>query len=348
MGNITIRVGAMQSVSSVYFSSRKGLDEFNKEWALGHQPSVTWDLSQLKPGRVNVAAIAFLLALAHRIRAFTGRKQKAVIEWHPNLFSFLFDINFFTVSDNYDLFDWPFEIGGFEGGTTNPNTKILAFNQLESVPDMSDVEGIAKWKQVHREKYRANIIHSCEALFSVNENSNPKNLPLIMSRNCAELVTNSLLWGDATPFIGLQRTKGKIFISVSDIGRGLRSSLIQKRLMARENSDELHAIALACVINKNDFGLKRAISTVVELGGNISISSGQCEINWGADLWRSFLSDIENKHFGHAVQQLTLSCDDINEMPYEKRMNGFLRTWPSSIRGTRVSFSIPLEGKLYK
>ncbi|EGQ8671036.1 hypothetical protein ACPF3S_001333 [Vibrio cholerae] len=348
MGNITIRVGAMQSVASVYFSSRKSLDEFNSEWALGHQPSVTWDLSQLKPGRVNVAAVAFLLALAHRIRVFTGQRQKTVIEWHPNLFSFLFDINFFTVSDNYDLFEWPFEIGGFEGGKTNPNTKVLAFSQLETVPDIRDFEGIAKWKKVHRENYRSNIIHSCEALFSVNENANPKNLPLIMSRNCAELVTNSLLWGDATPFIGLQRTRSNIFISVSDIGRGLRGSLIQKQLVTKQSCDDLYSIALACTINKNDFGLKRAIGTVVELGGNISISSGKCEINWGAELWRHFLTDIDNDGFEYAVQQLAIRSDDTTEASYDKKINGFRRAWPSSIRGTRVSFSIPLEGKLYK
>ncbi|RZQ86772.1 hypothetical protein [Vibrio vulnificus] len=348
MGNITIRVGGMQSVSSVYFSSRKSLDEFNYEWALGHQPSVTWDLSQLKPGKVNVAAVAFLLALAHRVRVFTGQRQKTVIEWHPNLFSFLFDINFFSVSDSYDLFDWPFEIGGFEGGKTNPNTKVLAFSQLERVPDMNDFEGIAKWKRVHRENYRSNIIHSCEALFSVNENSNPKNLPLIMSRNCAELVTNSLLWGDATPFIGLQRTRSNIFISVSDIGRGLRGSLMQKQLVTKQNNDDLYAIALACTINKNDFGLKRAISTVVELGGNISISSGKCEISWGAELWNSFLCDIDNDGFEYAVQQLTSNSDNTIEMSHDKRVSGFRREWPSSIRGTRVSFSIPLEGRLYK
>lgn len=339
----------MQSVSSVYFSSRKSLDEFNQAWAHGHQPSITWDLRQLKPGRVNVASVSFLLALAHRIRLFTGRSQKVVIEWHPNLFSFLFDINFFSVADNYDLFDWPFEIGGFEGGKTNPNTKVLAFSQLEKVPDINSFEEVADWKRVHREKYRANIIHSCEALFSINENSTPKNLPLIMSRNCAELVTNSLLWGDATPFIGLQRTRNKIFISVSDIGRGLRNSLIQKGLLSRQNTDELYAIALACTINKNDFGLKRAISTVIDLGGNISISSGNCEINWGIELWREFLADVDTTGVEHAVLQLTSSSENATDTSsYDRKRNGFHRTWPSSIRGTRVSFSIPLEGKLYK
>ncbi len=346
MENITIRVGTMQSVSSVYFSSRKNLDEFNQAWAQGHQPNVTWDLRELKPGRVNVASVALLLALAQRIRLFTGRSQKVAIEWHPNLFGFLFDINFFSVSDSYDLFDWPFDIGGFEGGKTNPNTKILAFSQLEQVPDIKNFEGIADWKRIHREKYRANIIHSCEALFSINGSSTSKNLPLIMSRNCAELVINSLLWGDATPFIGLQRTRNKIFISVSDIGRGLRNSLIQKGRLPIKGSDDLYATVLACIINKNDFGLKRAIGTVIDLGGNISISSGNCEINWGAELWREFLANVDNIGFEHAVLQL--ASNPKNSTDDSSKMNGFRRTWPSSIRGTRISFSIPLEGKLFK
>ncbi|HFQ5431645.1 hypothetical protein ACSTD8_01705 [Vibrio vulnificus] len=345
MEKIIIDVGGLRSVSSVYFSTRKSLDNFNLAWRSGHQPSVVWDLRQIKAGKINVAAVAFLLALAHRVRQFTGRKQNVVIEWHPNLFTFLSDINFFSVSDSYDLFHWPFEIGGFESGKTNPNTKIISYDQLENVPTMDDIDGISHWKRIHRENYRSDIINSCEALFSVNDVNSPTKLPLIMSRTCAELVTNSLLWGDATPFIGLQRTKNRIFISVSDVGKGLRQSLSQKKVLDKAGNFDpnLASIALACIMNQNDFGLKRAISTVTELGGNISISSGNSEISWGRELWASYLHIVDSSGIIPALSLIKNSEIMEGSVSLEQREYGYFRLWPTSIRGTRVSFSIPIE-----
>jgi len=349
---VNINVGALRSPSAFYFSTRRGLEEFNNGWRNGLQPSVCWDVRQLSIGKVNVGAVAFFLSVAHRVRAFTGRKQKILIDWHPKQFSLLSDIGFFDLADEHDLFDWPFDIGGFDTGKINPNTKILSFEKLYDSPDFSDNNAISEWKQAHREQYRSKIVNKCESLFFASNSSLNRNLPLVMSRTCAELVTNSLLWGDSTSFISLQRTRTKIFINVCDIGRGFKFSLNQKKAFDGLDlpdglNNDLAAIGLGCVINENDFGLKRAISTVLELNGDITISSCNGEVHWAKPIWADFLSDISNYDIRNALMNLSKQVMPFNvQNKSEYNINGFVRDLPSSIRGTRISFHIPLDEEL--
>jgi len=348
MENILIDVGTLQSTSSVFYSTNTGLVEFTEKWSKGHQPSITWDLRNLRVGKVNVAAASFLLAIAHRVRSFTGRKQDILIEWHPKQFTFLYDINFFDLADDYDLFDWPFDIGGYDSGIINPNTKILAYDKLIETPDLNNIQEISEWKQLHREEYRSNIINRCEALFALKDNHRKRSLPLIMSRTCAELVTNSLLWGDSTSFVGLQRTTSRIYISVSDIGKGFKYSLSNKGILKKLNSSvdiesDLVSIIIGCVINENDFGLKRAISTVIELGGNITLSSSKGEVHFGANMWERFIFDIQNCDMEIAINNMISDFFINGKLAIEDREAGYLRSFTSSIRGTRISFTIPLS-----
>ena len=348
MQNININIGFLNSPSAFYFSSRKGLEEFNRGWQSGFQPSVCWDLRQLTVGKINVGAVAFFLAVAHRVRHFTGQSQDILLEWHPKQFSFLSDIGFFEISDQYDLFNWPFTIGGFESEYINPSTKIMSFEQILPPPDYNDETTVAEWKQLHRETYRTEIINNCEALFSSKLHSTNRNLPLIMSRTCSELVTNSLLWGNATSFVSFQRTKSNIFINVCDIGRGFKQSLRSKdafeNLKKEDNSiDDIYAIGLGSVINENDFGLKRAISTVMDLGGDITILSNSGELHWAKPLWESYLQDIDSSGLDYALDSLhTGSIIQTSEERKKLKDRGFSRSWSSSIRGTRIGFYIPI------
>lgn len=347
MDNLTINVGQLQSVASVYANVSKGLLEFNHRWASGHKVGVTWDMTNLTSGHINMTAVSFFLAIAHRVKLFTEQRQTICIDWHPKQFSFLADIGFFKISDEYDLFDWPFEIGGYEINTINPNTKILAFDQIYSSPNYNNAHEIAEWKKVHREQYRREIINRCESLLSVGESYLSRDLPLIMSRTCAELVTNSLLWGNSTSFLALQRSKKSISISVIDIGRGFRSSLGQKNGLLDISAsllDDISAIAIGSVINQNDFGLKRAISTVIELGGTISITSNSGEIHWASDNWNKHLNILHNYNTEHAISSLS---SPLRKATPQDRADGFTRTWSNSIRGTRIEFNIPLREKFY-
>lgn len=347
MDNLTINIGQLQSVASVYANVSKGLLEFNRRWASGHKVSVTWDMTNLTSGHINMTAASFFLAIAHRVRLFTEQRQAIRIDWHPKQFSFLADIGFFKISNEYDLFDWPFEIGGYEINTINPNTKILAFDQIYSSPIYSDSHEVAEWKKVHREQYRREIINRCESLLSVSESYLGRDLPLIMSRTCAELVTNSLLWGNSTSFLALQRSKKSISISVIDIGRGFRSSLGQKSDMLNINTsllDDISSIAIGSIINQNDFGLKRAISTVIELDGTISITSNSGEIHWANDSWQKYLRFLYDYNIESAISSLPTP---IKKSTSQDRENGYTRTWNNSIRGTRIEFNIPLREKFY-
>lgn len=347
MNELKIKVGPLSSIASVYSSTVSKLEEFNNAWKLGALPIIEWDLSDIRTGHINVAAASFFLALAHRVRQFTNESQPIKIDWHPKTFSFLEDINFFQVANEYDLFDWPYEIGGYDDGLINPNTKILAYDKLSSKPNLSIPDEVSEWKKSHRETYRRNIIDRCEALFLDNDHFNNKNLPLIISRTCAEMATNSLLWGESAAFLGLQRSRNMIFISVSDIGLGFKNSFISKNehieFLSKTTIDkDIASLAIGSVINKNEFGIKRAITTVIELGGNITISSGKGEIHWGKTLWLSYLENIEKESLYDAIESLP---ENINKSDSDAKNHGFCRKWSASIRGTRVSFWIPLGGK---
>lgn len=342
MEKININVGQLQSVPSVYANVSDGLLQFNQVWKSGHTAYVSWNLTNLSSGHINVSAVSFFLAIAHRVRIFTEKRQPILIDWHPTQLSFLDDIGFFKISHQLDLFDWPFEIGGYDNNVINPNTRILTFNQIYELPDYADDKQLSNWKKLHREQYRREIIAKCEALFSSEDLYSIRELPLIMSRTCAELVTNSLLWGNATSFLALQRTHTMIVISVTDIGRGFRSSLNSKNMFNKReflNSD-INAIAIGSIINHQDFGLKRAIATVIELGGTISITSNSGEIRWGKKNWLNYINNINEYGIDRAIKNLPFP---IRKSTAEQKNNGYVRYWDSSIRGTRIEFYIPLR-----
>ena len=342
MMKIRINVGSLNSVKAVYNSTKHELEEFNKLWVEGKQPSIEWDLTDLSIGKVNVAGLSFFLALAHRVRDFNGRPQDILIEWHPKQFGFLHDIDFFDIAEEYDLFNWPFAIGGFEAGNINPKTKILSYENVSSLPDILNLNELSEWKKVHRETYRGDIIQRCSSLFEGIAENGKRNLPLVMSRTCAELVTNSLLWGRATAFVGLQRTSNKIFISVSDVGLGLKRSYSLKNKLTPDLTD-IQSIAACSAINLNDFGLKRAIMTVIELSGTVSIISNGGEVHWGQKNWNIFLNQIINIGFENAVMEFKADKEQKEKTNLDHYQNGYSVSLDSKIRGTRISFSIPVE-----
>lgn len=340
---IFINIGGLEGIASVYKHTSKGLQEFNDCWKRGEQSIIHWDIRSLRNKEMNISAISFFLAIAHRVRHFVGYPQPVLIDWNPSIFGFLSDIGFFKIANSYDLFKWPYDIG-HEVGKTNPNTKLLAYNQLSQLPDISNENQLSEWKKRHRENYRADIIDKCESLFVQKDKQKlGANLALVMSRTCAEIAINSLLWGQSAAFLGLQRSGKRITISISDIGIGLKSSLISKQahlnLLNNSNSD-ITSIALCSVTNENGFGLKRAVSTVIKLGGSISIASNSGEIFWRESIWNDFVKCFDANGAENAILKLPTP---IYKAEHCDRENGYIRKWDDSIRGTRVSFSIPIN-----
>lgn len=343
---ITINVGDLSGISSVFRRTKQGLAQFNQSWKQGQIPVVTWDLRELRTGKINVGATSFFLALAQRVRSYSNHPLPILIDWHPKKLGFLFDIGFFEIANKYDLFQWPYAIGGFDGGTTNPNTLLTTFDELSPAPNFEQVELISDWKREHREAYRGYLIELCESLFTKSDRENfgfSNELPLIISRTCSELVTNSLLWGGNTAFVGLQRTSKGILINVSDIGIGMRLSLyrknIKRELISEGKYSDLPAALICSTINEKDFGLKRAISSVIEIGGNITIISNSSEICWSEHNWNGFNNEIRNFGINSAVKNFNMS--HVGNSDLGGKTEGYTKKWDYPIRGTRITFYIP-------
>ncbi|MEZ7206233.1 hypothetical protein [Pseudoalteromonas sp. DY56-GL79] len=345
---LKIKVGGLDSIPSVYFKTSPSLKEFNTYWHSGRVPRVQWDLREIAYGKINVAAASLFLALAHRVRQYTRAPQEILLDYHPKIFAFLTEIKFFNVADEYDLFELPYPIGGYSDLNINPRTQILSLDQFSTRPDIFDIEELAEWKRVHREQFRKLLIADCSDLFrSVQMGPSEKDLPLIISRICAEIAINSLLWGQATAFLGLQRSRNLIGISVIDVGKGFRQSFKEKNIHSEimqsangENAD-LYACLLASITNEKHFGLKRAIENVISAGGNISIGSGSAEVHWGEKLWCSFIEHCRDYGVKAAISEigkLTFKAGT------ENKKDGYVRIWNNSIRGVRVNFSMPVQG----
>lgn len=344
---IVINTGGLQSISSIHKNFSEGLSDFNQKWKEGKTPLVEWDLRNIIPGKISITALAYFLAIAHRIVLFTKYKHPINIYWNSEILAFLYDIGFFAIADKYNLFDWPYEIGGFKLNTINPNSKLLVYEPLGSLPDYNIEENVAIWKREHREKICKDIEPKCSSLFTREEKQNIGKLIFEISRTCSEIATNSLLWGKSFPFIGFQRTYHNITISISDIGVGFKSSLLAKNkdfgLLSGDNLD-IKAIFLGCLLNEKGFGLKRIISTIVELGGHISITSNSGEVQLGEVLWKKIIDTFEMGGIEKVIKELPQPIFHAEKVD---KNEGFVRNWKNSIRGSRIDFNIPVSNNRF-
>jgi hypothetical protein len=322
------------------------LSVINRIWNSGEVPDVTWDLRNIRSGKINIAAVSFFLAITQRIRQFTGVPQKCLLDWNPKTFGFLSDIGFFKLADENDLIEWPYEIGGYQSGKTNPNTKLLAYSPLLPRPSLARADDISHFKKIHREAYGNDIMDNCEALFVDNDYASDRyDLPLVLSRVSAELATNAILWGNSPAFIGLQRTSNNITISISDIGDGFKKSLSEQSCVSKyitENISDIKAIAIGCIKNSQEVGLRRAISTLVELDGGISITSYAGEIHWKRSIWGEFINNFSFDDMHRSFDSLPKK---IYRVTSEDRRIGYVREWSNSIRGARIQFNLPLNNR---
>ncbi len=345
-----LHVGSLSSISTLHKAIAERLIEYNHSYLAGHRPNIRFDLTGIQPKRISMAALTALLATMDRFREFSDTPADMDIRWNPEVFGFLDDIGFFELGRERDLFQLDNRIlGGYTTNTTNPNTQLLfsAFTDDWS----ADPDQQAKQKDTIRNQIKETLLMLCGGVFRPRRGSRaiPNTLRDQILVTSAELVVNAHLWGRANAFLGLQRTSRGITVCVCDSGEGFLNSLRKKRKerLIVHPSDHLESLALGSVMNDKDFGLRRAIDMVTRFGGRVEISSYSGEIVWKSELWRYWLevatsppvtSHTLEEKFSRMWEEFSAQTNASTRRQY-----GHCRNWPTPLRGSRVTFELPIQ-----
>jgi hypothetical protein len=345
-----ISVGPLDSIGSLYFHLGKPLALFNEAYARGQTPRVLWDLRDVQERHVNMAALVAFLAIAHRMRQFTGHRQAARLVWNEGVLSFWYDIGVFRTSDEFDLFDWQPHgvIGGFTPWKTNPNTKVLAFSYA-APPDSVSQGELESWKNLLRVDLAGKLLLRCGRLFETQRDdlAFPANLVDQVTNTTAELVVNTSLHGRTVAFVGLQRSRVGVTVAVCDCGDGFLASILRQRRRSILLTERTHiaAVFAGSLVNLKSMGLRRAIDEVVSNSGWIRISSGDADVRWKLPLWE------RATEFADLASQAKVTIPPVSDVlgspvmgkadPERYREGGY-RIWKHGFRGSRISFEIPV------
>lgn len=350
VSKLPINVGPLNGLGSFCLYTARALKEFSDLYMEGEHPEVEWDLRNVEPTHMSMAGLTAFLSTAHRLRQFTDHAQPARVVWNPEIFAFWDDISLFRISQQYDLLKWPEGIiGGYAPGQTNPNTKLLVV-PYENVPDRKvDLEYWKTWKDSVRQKFKDDLLLRCGRLFRPSRGTGefPEGLRDNVAVACAELVVNSLLWGQSTAFVGLQRSRTGITAAVCDSGVGFIGSIQeQSKLRGLHYKDHVEALALGAVVNRREYGLRRVINTVIKNGGWVIMSSFDAEIHWKNSLWeRAKMGAGRTEDYSLDLKGLMKAIGSpVRGKPtLDDRENGYGRVWDYGLRGTRITFEIPLS-----
>ncbi len=340
-----IPVGSLTSLEGLYSSCGLSLTEFNKSVLSGKPDHVRWDLTQITPGRMNLAALTCFLAVANRVRDFLDTPPSASLSWNPQVLGFWRDIGFLMIVRDWKLCTWPEGmIGGYELGNTNPHTKLMALRRpaIFTIPDEVSTNNISGWKDVQRDEIAAKVWGYLYSIFY-----DRKDMDRVLANCVAELVLNAWLWGQTHAFVGWQRTShGRVSVAVSDCGRGMWESIrfdkhnSNKRICC-EARDELDALIAACLLQKRENGLRRTISQVViKHGGWVKVSSGQTQIEWNERTWpinEELSADIDRAEREESSDRMVTLAIAAKELL--QRHNKIVN-WHYRIRGVRVAFEL--------
>jgi hypothetical protein len=347
--DFVLQVGNLSSISSLHHAIGERLVEYNRIYLTGQRPAVSFDLTSIQPRKVSMSALTALLATMGRFREFSETPAGIELRWNPEVFGFLDDIGFFELGQELDLFCLqPGIQGGYTSKATNPSTQIL-YSKFEDAWS-SDPREQAAQKDDIRNSVKESLLMLCGELFRPRRGTRaiPSTLRDQVLVTSAELVVNCHLWGRANAFIGLQRTSRGITVCVCDSGEGFLSSLRKKRKQKLgAPTSHLESLGLGCVVNNEDFGLRRAIDMVTRFDGRVEISSYSAEIVWRSPIWNYWVSVATDP----STRSLTLE-EKFRQMRTEfaakaagpaQRQTGYCRDWPTPLRGSRVTFEIPIQ-----
>lgn len=342
-----VRVGTLANIGSLHQAIGDRLHEYNTRYVAGDRPRIRYDLTSVQPRRINMSALTTLLATMDRFRQFTDTAAAIDIRWNPEVFGFLEDIGFFELGRALDLFTLdPRIIGGYEPGTTNPNTKLL-YSPFED--DWSnDQREQAIQKDAIRNQVKETLLLLCGSLFRPSRGSRaiPMTLRDQILVTSSELVVNAHLWGRAAAFLGVQRSSRGITVCVCDSGEGFLNSLRKKQRLNSLPSTHLGSLAIGCVVNDQDFGLRRAIDMVTRYQGRVEISSYSAEIVWKYELWKYWVNvatDPSPKDMTLEERFARMWDGFQKSAGASGRQVGYCRDWATPLRGSRVTFEMPIQ-----
>lgn len=348
--NFVLHVGSLSSVAALHKAIAERLVEYNRSYTSGSRPKVRFDLTGIQAKKISMAALTVLLATMDRFREFTDIPADIDIRWNPEVFGFLDDIGFFKLGQERDLFRLDPRIdGGYATNKTNPNTQLL-YSMFADDWSLNQSE-LAIQKDAIRNQIKETLLILCGGVFRPRRGARaiPSELRDQILVTSAELVVNAHLWGRANAFLGLQRTSRGITVCVCDSGEGFLGSLRKKEQKKQlpNLSGHLESLAYGCVVNHEDFGLRRAIDMVTRFNGSVEISSYTGEIFWRRELWEYWLnvatkSTLSSLSFEEKFSQMwgEFSAQTGSQ---SKHQYGYCRAWATPLRGSRVTFEIPIQ-----
>ncbi len=351
---LSINVGPLNGLGSLVHHASRELSTYTQLYLRGSHPEVEWDLRQVESGHMSMAALAAFLAIADRLRQFSGHSHEAKVLHKPRVFAFWDDVRFFRIAKEFDLLRWSPEniVGGYGDflGHTFGGSKILDFPKPTRIPNWDEGSTRTAWKNESRERLTNDLLARCGSVFDPRRRleGRKKELPGCVAKTTAELVLNSHSWGDSSAFVGLQRSPVGITVAACDSGRGLRTTLAQQagRISFPRFRDHLEAIILASFLRMQEYGLFKVIQDVVDLDGWVLVSSYDAEIVWGRELWNRAVELVNGDILQHKdIATLVAALGGpVSRTPQNRaeRRKGYLRRFRHGLRGTRMSFELPL------
>lgn len=352
MSTLRLDAGRMNSLWSFNRSVAPGLKEFTENYQRGVLPEVIWDLNHVVTGHQSIAALCSFLAVGVHLSRFLRSRfsesaPTATLSWNPMVLSFWKDIGLLDLIQEYEVLEWPFELGGYDFGKMNPNSKVLLFDMPKlSRSAFSSEDELHFAKRKNRESVEDEVVARCDQLFSsttAGKAVSPK-LRQDLAIYVGELVTNSHIWGENFAVIGLQITRARATVVVVDVGIGLRASLNKKYAMGEApwSQTSLEASVTASFLNPRELGLMRIIDEVTAHRGTVEISTGGAFLRWDSNLWAQCRA---------LAREGLAACDLVPRLITQAhatdaatgRSIGFIREWEPGVRGTRIVFDIPLS-----
>ncbi|MEO7357976.1 MAG: hypothetical protein ABIY50_10720 [Ignavibacteria bacterium] len=351
MEEIQINVGSLSSIEMLYYNISPILKEIRKT-AMEEKipPRIIWDFRNIVEKKMNMATLTAFLSIAKSISNYFGKPSPILLRWNPSIIGFLYDISFFKNGLELSIISVPKEmIGGFTPHTTNPNTKIVYYNEVPTIFDDKDSISVNQWKKKNRERISKSLIVSLGNIFSNNifEKVWNDRFKYVLSNVAAELAINSLLHGQETVFIGIQRSSVGISVSVCDSGIGFLNSMktSNKWIKKIDKTTNIKCLVYASLWKEYDIGLKLVIDEITKNGGWVKMSSFDSEVKWEQKNWTSAKKIFDRENFQIGKQEV----NDILGPPEHafffqgKEKNGYYVIYPNSIRGSRIAFEIPFK-----
>ena len=349
---LIINPGPLSTFNSVSAFVANDFQKIRMFHARGIIPKIGWRLSTVQQGTVRIAGITAFISIARFLRRYSGQRMPISMEWNAKLLGFLHDIGLFDLDKKYDLFDWGGTDGGYIAGFTNPDTKIIDYIDVPDFLDPRDFIAIEAWKKDKREDIKRNLKVRTEGIFysPYQNDRNVQYLKSLMESNTAELIANSLLHAREVCFVGLQRTRYRITIAVSDTGKGFPRTLLNNYPILSDRlktDDHLMGILIASFIKLEklgEIGLYRTINEIIEVGGWVVINSYNAEIRWERELWNKVKNWFLFGRLEKTLPDLSILGEiETKSVDKTKILKGYAKKFPSSIPGTRITFEIPIN-----